>query len=451
VYTVEILTTLTTSNISTSCSNTSIMSKTAIQLKKQRYSVSWQRTFYIAFLLLVFPWWPVAASDGVSYAESHTVVRGDSLYVIAEAFYSGDDRDRGANWLVIYHHNVMEGLIDPREQPIIQVGVSRHVHLSVGQTLIIPFYGGRYPDTVTMMRELAEFEDEPADAIPEPETERAAPPLPEPLIEPEPAPEPTPVPEPAPVPEPTPVPEPAPAPPRPEVPLLPPPLPRLTDPPVLEFPLPDVPLPAPPRITTLDAPAAPGLEPLPMIELILPDPPEPELEPDPEPAEILEDPSRWEPEFELFLAPGMAVYADAVGLTVEQGLAISVWDLMVGLSSRYDGASIDDFSVSFIGSSLFVGYPVEIGHLLPFTMPSALTGVRVLPRLSLGGMYAQRILTDRLTYSGFAWHLAPGLVIDAAFRRPHGLRLGLSTQYNIYFVDTPMQNFAPTLYLGWEF
>ncbi|MDZ7792204.1 MAG: hypothetical protein U5P10_00510 [Spirochaetia bacterium] len=167
------------------------------------------------------------------------------------------------------------------------------------------------------------------------------------------------------------------------------------------------------------------------------------------------------PQLELFFIPGLTLYSGATGygLTIGAmsdleelfGLSSPAGNVMLGLLLRYDGLSMsaENLNLNSLGPALIAGYILDpSAYLAEITF---LEGMRVMPRLTLGGMSLDVSKDGRSAHSGFSAYLAPGVLIDKKLPFEIDLRAGLSAEYNITFGNTVWRSFHTGAFVSWTY
>lgn len=161
---------------------------------------------------------------------------------------------------------------------------------------------------------------------------------------------------------------------------------------------------------------------------------------------------------EVFAVPGVSMYADSVGFGATVGAGSELESLfglegpfaqtMVGLSVRYDGLlAVDNYNVHSVGAVVSAGYRLHMARF--FRQTPVVSLLRITPRLSTGVMYHKRERHERDAYSGAAYYLAPGLVVDMSVPSVPELRLGLAGEFNMLFSDMRINNVHIGPYVSW--
>ncbi len=174
-----------------------------------------------------------------------------------------------------------------------------------------------------------------------------------------------------------------------------------------------------------------------------------------------EDVSFTMPEIELFFYTGPNFYTGATGYSLSFGamsdleeildLDSPIGDLVLGLLFRNDGLRMaeENLSLSSVGTAFFAGYrfdPADYVSDIAF-----LQNMRVIPRLTFGGMSLNVSKEDRSAYSGFSGYLSPGVLVDKKLPLEIDLRAGLVAEYNMTFGDAVWRSLHLGAFVSWVY
>lgn len=167
------------------------------------------------------------------------------------------------------------------------------------------------------------------------------------------------------------------------------------------------------------------------------------------------------PQLELFFDAGPTFYSGATGYGLGVGAMSALEDIfdfhstagsiVLALLLRYDGLRVggEDLSINSIGPAVSVGYRFDLDSCCPEL--AVLEGLRVIPRLTIGGMSLNVSTDDRSAYEGFSAYLAPGVVVDTKLPLEVPLRAGMTTEYNMTFGNTLWRSLHIGAFVSWTF
>ncbi|MDZ7792210.1 MAG: hypothetical protein U5P10_00545 [Spirochaetia bacterium] len=167
------------------------------------------------------------------------------------------------------------------------------------------------------------------------------------------------------------------------------------------------------------------------------------------------------PQLEFLIEPGLSLYSGAVGYGASLGVMSSFEELfdlgsplsnvMLGLLLRYEGLSTSspDLKLNAWGPALFGGYRFVLGDFFPDT--PFIGDVRVIPRLTVGGLSLSIERDGNSDYSDFSMHIAPGVVVDKAMPLFEGLRAGITAEYRMTFAEKVLSNFHIGAFASWTY
>lgn len=163
------------------------------------------------------------------------------------------------------------------------------------------------------------------------------------------------------------------------------------------------------------------------------------------------------PELELFFEAGPTFYNGATGYGLSLGATTALENIFdfdsaagriaLALLLRYDGLRVaaEELRINSIGPAVSVGYRFDMDSCCSDV--AVLDGVRVIPRLTIGGMSLSVSKDDRSAYDGFSAYLAPGVLIDKML--PLELRAGMAAEYNMTFGDTVWRSLHIGAFVSW--
>ena len=167
------------------------------------------------------------------------------------------------------------------------------------------------------------------------------------------------------------------------------------------------------------------------------------------------------PQLELFLVPGLTLYSGATGFGFTIGamsdleelfsLSSAAGNVMLSILLRYDTLrmSAENLNLDALGPAVAVGYRLAPADF--FADFALLENMRLIPRLTLGGMSLNVRQDDRSAYSGFSAYIAPGVLIDKKLPLEIDLRAGLAAEYNMTFGDSVWRSWHTGAFVSWTY